>query len=197
MPWIEDGYCDDINNNIDCDYDGGDCCGPNRNTQYCSVCQCLENVTTTSSTNIPTSNSSIITTIPSFTTTTGDDSHLCTLWVGDGFCDDINNIVQCNFDNGDCCGLNVNTDFCQVCQCLGGGNNTTVSPTTTTGNSSTTTASITVISTSTITSNNTTTAINTSVNPSTTKKSTTSTGFTTNTSTTTTLMTATTTLGNI
>ena len=25
--WITDGYCDDINNNQDCNYDGGDCCG--------------------------------------------------------------------------------------------------------------------------------------------------------------------------
>ena len=72
LPWIQDGYCDDINNNIDCDYDGGDCCGPNRNTQYCSVCQCLENVTITTSTNIPTANSSIITTLTTATTTLGN-----------------------------------------------------------------------------------------------------------------------------
>ena len=41
-PWIGDGYCDDINNNLDCTYDGGDCCGSNVNTQYCTDCQCLE-----------------------------------------------------------------------------------------------------------------------------------------------------------
>ena len=40
--WIADGYCDDINNNLDCTYDGGDCCGSNVNTQYCNICQCLE-----------------------------------------------------------------------------------------------------------------------------------------------------------
>ena len=40
--WIADGYCDDINNNQACTYDGGDCCGSNVNTFYCTECQCLE-----------------------------------------------------------------------------------------------------------------------------------------------------------
>jgi hypothetical protein len=40
--WVKDGYCDDGNNNLDCNYDGGDCCGSNVNTNYCSKCQCLE-----------------------------------------------------------------------------------------------------------------------------------------------------------
>lgn len=39
---IGDGYCDDDNNNDGCDYDGGDCCGDNVNTQYCTACQCLD-----------------------------------------------------------------------------------------------------------------------------------------------------------
>ena len=34
---IGDGYCDDINNNMNCNYDGGDCCGPNVITLYCTV----------------------------------------------------------------------------------------------------------------------------------------------------------------
>ena len=33
---------DDENNNDGCNFDGGDCCGPNVNTTYCKVCQCLE-----------------------------------------------------------------------------------------------------------------------------------------------------------
>ena len=49
--WIGDGYCDDINNNPECSYDGGDCCGPAVNTQWCSECQCIdENLTTTTET---------------------------------------------------------------------------------------------------------------------------------------------------
>ena len=40
--WIADGYCDDINNNVACTYDGGDCCGSYVNIQFCTQCQCLE-----------------------------------------------------------------------------------------------------------------------------------------------------------
>ena len=40
--WHADGYCDDINNNEACTFDGGDCCGPNTNTQYCTDCSCLD-----------------------------------------------------------------------------------------------------------------------------------------------------------
>ena len=39
-------------------------------------------------------------------------------WVGDGFCDDITNTEICNYDGGDCCGYNVNTQNCKKCQCL-------------------------------------------------------------------------------
>ena len=37
-----DNFCDDENNNAGCEWDGGDCCGDNVNTQYCSVCECLD-----------------------------------------------------------------------------------------------------------------------------------------------------------
>ena len=40
--WHADGFCDDANNNKACFYDGGDCCGSNVNTLYCTECQCLE-----------------------------------------------------------------------------------------------------------------------------------------------------------
>ena len=39
--WIGDGYCDDVTNNMECNYDGGDCCLYPVNTQYCSECQCI------------------------------------------------------------------------------------------------------------------------------------------------------------
>ena len=43
--WIADGDCDDETNNAGCGYDGGDCCGPDVKTAYCSECQCLgENI---------------------------------------------------------------------------------------------------------------------------------------------------------
>ena len=40
--WFGDNYCDDENNNEECGWDGGDCCGDNVNTQYCSACECLD-----------------------------------------------------------------------------------------------------------------------------------------------------------
>ena len=36
------GACEDHNNNCGCEWDGGDCCGENVVTTYCSVCECLD-----------------------------------------------------------------------------------------------------------------------------------------------------------
>ena len=44
--YIGDGWCEDYLNNAGCGFDGGDCCGPDVKTQYCSICECLgENIT--------------------------------------------------------------------------------------------------------------------------------------------------------
>merc|ERR1712151_582174 len=37
-----DGNCDDYNNNCGCEYDGGDCCGPDVKTKFCKQCECLD-----------------------------------------------------------------------------------------------------------------------------------------------------------
>ena len=109
MSWVGDGYCDDETNTESCYYDGGDCCGSNVNTQYCTGCVCLEGggsggITTTSGTT-------------GQTTTAG-----CANWgwVGDGYCDDATNTESCNYDGGDCCGsiYNVITLYCIECLCL-------------------------------------------------------------------------------
>ena len=39
-------------------------------------------------------------------------------WINDGFCDDINNNVACEFDNRDCCGMHVDKRYCVECKCL-------------------------------------------------------------------------------
>ncbi len=39
-------------------------------------------------------------------------------YVFDDWCDDEVNIEECNFDGGDCCGEDVQTDFCDICACL-------------------------------------------------------------------------------
>ena len=36
----------------------------------------------------------------------------------DGYCDDENNNAGCDWDGGDCCGDNVDTYFCNKCECL-------------------------------------------------------------------------------
>ena len=75
--WHGDGVCDDENNNEACFFEGGDCCGSNVNTQYCTECQCLGGG----------GGGSGGTTTPSGTTASGG----CNQYIGDGYCDDINN----------------------------------------------------------------------------------------------------------
>ena len=38
---IKDGFCNDETNNADCNYDGGDCCGPCTSMSQCTECACL------------------------------------------------------------------------------------------------------------------------------------------------------------
>ena len=75
--WKNDGFCDDMTNIAECEYDGGDCCGDNVNTLYCISCFCLTNTT----------------------------QSCCneTSLFGDGVCDACNNQAHCNWDGGDCC----------------------------------------------------------------------------------------------
>ena len=44
--------------------------------------------------------------------------HYNVCFVGDNYCDDENNNAGCNYDGGDCCGDDVNTTWCDDCQCL-------------------------------------------------------------------------------
>ena len=40
LEWVHDGFCDDMNNNEEYDYDGGDCCGTLANKRFCLECEC-------------------------------------------------------------------------------------------------------------------------------------------------------------
>ena len=51
------------------------------------------------------------------TTTTTITSTCFSTFIADGFCDDECNFIQHNFDGGDCCGPNVNTFVCTLCEC--------------------------------------------------------------------------------
>ena len=88
---IGDGFCHDYNNNRHCNFDGGDCCGPCTNNDFCTECKCK----------------------------TGEVNYIANAIVGDGFCNDETNYADCNFDGGDCCGLCVNTKLCSECECIG------------------------------------------------------------------------------
>ena len=46
-PYLEligDGFCNDETNNENCNYDDGDCCGPEVDKKYCADCICHEDM---------------------------------------------------------------------------------------------------------------------------------------------------------
>ena len=101
---VGDGYCHDLTNNAECNYDGGDCCVLEQNiiTDHCSECVCHVQETCAS-----------------------DGGHPL---AGDGFCNDETNIEGCMFDGLDCCGIvddyfdytrDPITTFCEECVCYG------------------------------------------------------------------------------
>ena len=96
---IGDGICHDENNNLICSYDGGDCCEEDIDTSNCTSCQkCLKfkemNVS--------------------------PYEGFCPLYakIGDGICQDENNVDLCLYDSGDCCLAEVNTTQCTECRCI-------------------------------------------------------------------------------
>ena len=92
--WVGDEQCDDETNNEGCLFDGGDCCGPNVNTDYCTLCVCHEYLNCDASMEL----------------------------VGNGLCNDEVNNADCNYDGGDCCGAcGINTEDCTECVCHEGG----------------------------------------------------------------------------
>ena len=94
---IGDGICHDENNNNLCAYDGGDCCGENIVTTNCTNCQCLQ-----------------------FKEMPRSPFVLCPYYykIGDGICQDENNVDLCLYDGGDCCLVEVTTTQCTECKCV-------------------------------------------------------------------------------
>ena len=76
-PIIGDGLCNDETNKEECNYDGGDCCGPCVVRTHCSECSCLSELY---------------------------DQEVINPLIGNGFCNDETNNLECEFDGGDCCG---------------------------------------------------------------------------------------------
>ena len=120
---VGNGVCNIESNNTECNFDGGDCTATTTNP--------------TAGTTIPTTGTTIPTTgtVTNPATTGGCN----TGWIGDAYCDDINNNMDCNYDGGDCCGCDVNSQYCSVCECLdpNGSNGETTCPQTTTTSTTT------------------------------------------------------------
>ena len=81
---LGDGYCDDENNNLICNYDNGDCCDfTNLKTDkydYCVICECLDGL------------------YPD-----PKDVPICKYqFIGDKECDNVNNNAYCYYDGFDC-----------------------------------------------------------------------------------------------
>ena len=75
---IANGFCDGYNNNPECNYDGGDCCGTCANKEYCAegaCCDCWDG---------------------------GSGNGIAASWIGNGNCDAGLNNAECQFDGGDC-----------------------------------------------------------------------------------------------
>ena len=92
-PLVRDRYCNDETNIAVCGYDGGDCCGSCVIKKYCSECACLSGAS--------------------------NALHYYNRLLVNGFCNDetLTNNLECTYDGGDCCLLNLDTDS----NCHGGG----------------------------------------------------------------------------
>ena len=99
---LGDGYCHDVTNNAECDFDGGDCCDYEWKIKkdHCSECACHIEETCTSVVGHP--------------------------LVGDGVCNDHTNIEACMYDGIDCCEIDFGetvedpiTTYCTECLCHG------------------------------------------------------------------------------
>lgn len=97
--WIHFGFCDDESNNINCNFDNGECCQELVKTDFCVDCFCHEDNSTHEGVKIYEK----IDCFPDLKS--------------DGICDDKNNHKNCDFDGGDCCLDVIYRDRCLLCFC--------------------------------------------------------------------------------
>ena len=99
--WANDQWCDDENNNANCNWDGGACCNNDFSgwDTYCNACECLDpNGGGSTTTGSPTTTEAPVSTTDVPTEGCGSPS-----WATDQWCDDENNNAECNYDGGACC----------------------------------------------------------------------------------------------
>ena len=104
--FIGDGYCDIVNNNEACSFDGGDCCSG-----------CCSDSTSFLCGNGDPGTTSFQACLDATCASSAYDGHAtCTNdhRMGDGFCDDENNFRECYYDGGDCCGECCQGDACST-----------------------------------------------------------------------------------
>ena len=103
--WYGDKLCDDVNNKEECEFDGGDCCRMCVDDTYCSECTCVEY--------------GYRPPVCHWLEPARCNPAFFKMWwaVGDGICDDSNNVEVCSFDGGDCCLSCIKDTWCQDCHC--------------------------------------------------------------------------------
>ena len=104
ISWIQDGICDTVNNNVECDFDGGDCCECTLSDDGSSI----YNEALISSLNcVDPSN-------PCYNLHAVALQASCAngtiAWIHNGYCDINNNNEGCLYDGGDCCECTLSDD---------------------------------------------------------------------------------------
>jgi hypothetical protein len=117
-----DGTCHDVTNIELCNYDGGDCCNETaiKSSPGCADCNCLPTTNNTIDNYDIDVNANVTVTDWNYLKTTKGAIFPETL--KDGFCDDELNVLEYDFDGGDCCfptalGYYHNM-YCHHCGCL-------------------------------------------------------------------------------
>lgn len=100
VPHVNDGYCDEVNNNVGCDFDGGDCCACTCADGPSHTCGQLGDGYDCKDPDVP----SDCGTTPSPVAIPGHpDCSGYAYSYQDGYCDDSLNNADCGYDGGDCC----------------------------------------------------------------------------------------------
>ena len=127
---IGDGYCQPKLNNADCSFDGGDCKGPAKAKKCPSPnppngrCDDEYNIPQCYFDNGECCGQVDLSKCEDCFCKDPDNTELRSIvkckypfFRGNGKCDDENNIAECQWDGGDCCGCYVEKGFCTECQC--------------------------------------------------------------------------------
>ena len=119
---VGNGFCNDETNNEDCNYDGGDCCVVNTNTNSCSECEC-HIIETCAAGYHPLVRNGFCNAETNIAKCDFDGGDCCPNpdMVGNAICNDETNNLGCDYDGGDCCLMNMDTSSCSECNCYGSG----------------------------------------------------------------------------